>query len=194
MFTDEADTVKVGLTFDVDTSKVLPIEAELLRQLLCNGLLTPFTMRLREELGLLHEIQSNTEFFDFGGLMYFIFGVHKDDTFLLMEEITKILVQQKQCIDKRAFECVHAAYTDGAASLFDDPKNFAYELAFDDGLTTPQSYVARNSHITYEQVCRAAKEILKPQNLMISVNDLPPETAFVTAVQQKSRQLRQALQ
>jgi len=194
LFADEADTVKVGLTFDIDTSKVLPIEAELLRQLLCNGLLTPFTMRLREELGLLHEIQSNTEFFDFGGLMYFIFSVHKDDTFLLMEEITKILAQQKQCIDKKAFECVYAAYTDGAGILFDDPRSFAYELAFDDGITTPQSYVERNRSITYEQVCRAAKEIFKPQNLIISVNDLPPETAFVAAVQQKSRQLRQALQ
>lgn len=194
LFVDEADMVKVGLTFDIDTSKVLPIEAELLRQLLCNGLFTPFTIRLREELGLLHEIRSNTDFFNFGGLMYFIFSVHKGDTFLLMDEITKILAQQKKCIDKRAFECVYAAYTDGAGILFDDPRSFAYELAFDDGITTPQSYVERNRSITYEQIGRAAKEIFKPQNLIISVNDLPPETAFVAAVQQKSGQLRQALQ
>ncbi|MDD2993224.1 MAG: pitrilysin family protein [Pygmaiobacter sp.] len=194
LFTDEADIVKVGLTFDVDTSKVLPIEAELLRQLLCNGLLTPFTMRLREELGLLHEIQSNTEFFDFGGLMYFIFSVHKDDTPLLMEEITKILAQQKQCIDKRAFECVYAAYTDGAGILFDDPRSFAYELAFDDGIKTPQSYVERNGSITYEQIGKAAKEIFKPQNLIVSLNDVPHEENFKRMIYEKKGQLKQALE
>lgn len=194
LFADETNTVKVGLTFDIDTSKVLPIEAELLRQLLCSGLLTPLTMRLREELGLLHEIQSNTEFFDFGGLMYFIFRVDKDDALLLMEEVTRILVRQKECIDRKAFDCVYAAYTDGARSLFDDPRRFAYELAFDCGITTPQRYIERNRSIAYEQIASAAKEIFKPQNLLVSLNDVPREEEFRKAICEKKEQIRQALE
>lgn len=194
LFTDEAETVKVGLTFDIDTSKVLPIEAELLRQLLCSGLLTPFTMRLREELGLLHEIQSNTEFFDFGGFLYFIFCVHQDDALLLMDEVTRILVQQKECVDSKAFDCVHVAYTDGAGALFDDPRSFAYEMAFDGGITTPLHYVERNRQITYEQIDRAAKEIFKPQNLIVSLNDVPHEEGFRDAIYEKKEQLRRALE
>lgn len=194
LFTDEADTVKVGLTFDVDTSKVLPIEAEMLRQLLCSGLLTPFTMRLREELGLVHEIQSNTEFFDFGGFMYFVFDVHKDDSLLLVDEIAEILSKQKEYIDRKAFDCVCAAYTDGAGIFFDDPRSFAYELAFNGDITTPQSYVERNRLITYDQLCRTAKEIFKPQNLIVSLNDVPCEREFQKAICKKKEQLRKAIE
>ena len=193
IFTDQTDCIKVGMTFDIDLSKVASIEAQMLQETLCNGLLTPLTMRLREELGLLHEIQSGTEFYYFGGLLYLIFNVDKADALLLLNELIKILKQQKERIDRKAFDCVRAAYTDGAVSIFDDPKGFAYELAFDDSITTPQSYIERNAEISYERIRAAAKEILQSKNLIVSLNDIPPDDDLRLALIQKKEQLRKAL-
>jgi Predicted Zn-dependent peptidases len=194
LYAGVSDTVKIGLTWDVDTSKVLPIEGEFLQGLLCSGLFTPFAMRLREELGLLHEIQSGSEFFDFGGYLYLIFDVHRDSALLLLDEVTKILARQKNGVDRKAFDCIQAAYTDGAETLMDEPRRFAYELAFDSGISTPQSYIERNRQVSYERICRASSEIFQPRNLIISVNDIPREQEFRDAICEKKELLRQTLE
>jgi predicted Zn-dependent peptidase len=193
LFTGEADKIKIGLTFDIDTSKITPIQAELTRGLLCDGLLTPFAARLREELGLLHEFQNNLEFYDFGGLLYFIFGAREDQAAQMMDEITGILARQRERLDKRAFECVGAAYTDGMAALFDSPRRFAYELAFDSGISTPQSYIERNRQITYEQLGETAREIFRSRNMIASINDVPLDQELMDRLYEKKELLRNTL-
>lgn len=193
LYTDEAEFVKIGLAFDIDTAKISFMQARFLQNMLCRGLLSPFTVRLREELGLLHEIQSDVEQFGFGGFMYFIFDVHKDQALLLMDEITGLFARQKKQLDRRAFDCVYAAFGDGMEKLLDDPRGFAYELAFDYAVTVPQSLIERNKSITYEQICLAAKELFSPKNLIISMNDIPKDQELMDSLYEKKEIFRKAL-
>ncbi|MBQ4544942.1 MAG: insulinase family protein [Oscillospiraceae bacterium] len=167
-YEEDSDRSIIAISFDVDTETVSRLSAELLHCTLGQGLLSPFSMRLREELGILAEIESGCEFYNFGGIMYFIFEVCKNDSNVLKEELQKIFSEQKTKLDKYAFECAKASFSERELSV----SELAYILAFNDDIVSHEEYIARVNSLKYEDVCSAAKNILSPSNVTVNLYNL----------------------
>lgn len=164
----DSDFCALSLAFDIDTKEINRRAAEILHSALARGLLAPFNMRLREELGLLDEITSGCEFYNFGGIMYFMFEASKTQADVLLGEISRLFSEQTSALDVRAFECARAAFTDRAKALDFTPRDFAYILAFDDGIDSFEQYISQNSKVAYDDVSSAAKEIFREANVTVN--------------------------
>ncbi len=190
-FTEDANYLTIALSFDIDYKKVRKIQGEILENIFCRGLYAPFKLRLREDLGLIYEIDSDVLFYDFGGQLYFIFEVQKDKSVLLMEEITEILFKEKQCLDKKAFECVKNALTFSREDLIVSSKDFSYLM--NEEIRTPQDYIKKNMSITYEEVQQGAREILKPENMTVVFCDVAHEEELLANLHERKEILRERL-
>lgn len=190
-FTDDCNYIKIALSFDIDYKKISVIQAEILESTLCRGHYAPFDLRLREDLGLIYETESNVEFYNFGGQLYFIFDVHKDKALLLLDEVTALILEQKRCLNQKAFECVKTTITDGKENLLVSPRDFAYLI--DDKITTPQSYLDKNRAVTYQEVQQAARDIFKTENMLVVLHDIPDDEQFYYALYEKKELLRKKL-
>ncbi|MBR5543243.1 MAG: insulinase family protein [Oscillospiraceae bacterium] len=167
-YEDDVEGKALCISFDINKKQVKPRVAEMLCNALGKGLLSPLSMRLREKMGIIDEIDSGCEFYDFGGIMYFLFEASGDSATKLFCTVSDVFTEQKEKLDVRAFECAKAAFTDRALSLEKTSRDFAYVMAFDDHMSTFDEYIDRNNMVTYKDVSNAAKQILKIENATVN--------------------------
>ncbi len=166
-YEDEVGKRVFSVSFDIDKEAIKPRYAEILGSALSKGLFSPFSLRLREELGILDEIDSGCEFYSFGGIMYFIFEATGDEAQKLFGAVSDVFEEQKKLLDERAFECSKVAFTDRVKFLQSTSRDFAYIMAFDDAVSSLEKYIADNNTVTYEEVSDAAKQIFAKENATI---------------------------
>ncbi len=168
-YEDGEESAALSLAFDIDTEHIQKRYMNILHNALCCGLLSPFTMRLREEKGLLDQITSGCDFYSFGGVLYFIFEVEQKNFELLSSSVSDLFVDQIKNLDKRAFECAKAAFTDRAEALLFTPCEFAYFLAFNGEISSPEQYLDEYVSVEYDAVCEIAANVLKKENVTINI-------------------------
>lgn len=166
-YEDEEEKKGLSISFDVDKKEIKPRCTEMLVSTLSKGLLSPFSMRLREKMGILDEVDSGCEFYSFGGIMYFIFEADGNESKKLFSAVSDVFEEQKKLLDERAFECSKVAFTERVKFFQSAPREFAYIMAFDDTVSSPEEYVAENNAVMYEEVSNAAKRIFAKENATI---------------------------
>ncbi len=167
-YQDGSEEKALCLSFDINKKYTKPRVAEMLCNTLAKGLLSPLSMRLREEMGIIDEVDSGCEFYDFGGIMYFIFEASGHSAAKLFSAVSAVFAEQKTQLDARAFECAKKAFTDRIRATENTPRDFAYIMAFDDDVSDFDGYVDYNETITYQNVTNAAKQIFTLENAAIS--------------------------
>lgn len=192
-FTEEGDWMNLAFSVDVDPSKIPMPVCRVLYSSWFEGLLSPFLMRLREELGLIDEFDSDTELFSFGGILYAIMETKQEQAISLLREFGALLQEQKRCPDRCAFDCSFAAMTDGAHTLCRTPQDFAYVMERT-GLLSPEEYQRFYRNVSYDDAKRAARQLLRPENLILHLDDVFPDRALVRELQKERKKIRRMLE
>ena len=163
-YNDDSEESVLAVAFDIEKCGQMRTSVEILRSALCGGLFSPFMLKLREELGLLDEITSGCDFYDFGGIMYLIFQTDKENAGVLETAVNELFLKHPNIIDMRTFECAKAAFTDRVLALESTSRDFANILAFNESISSIDEYISQYSAITLEEVHSVAQEIIKRQN------------------------------
>ncbi len=190
IYLEDYQTAMIGLTFDLDRSKVTYAEAELLVNLLAAGLSAPMVMRFREELGILESIPAQCVFYSFGGKMSFEMEVNPNDIECLFEQLAQFFSKEKITMDD--FQCAKTFFTKTQYRLLDRPDEYVYllgERTFVTGeqFTSVESFIRQYENITYERICETAEEIFQGSNLVVTASTTHNMAEYV---KQKIKQFR----
>jgi processing peptidase subunit beta len=170
---DDYHSTEIGLMFDIDKSRT-SFELDLIRDAVSAGMYAPLSMLLREECGILDEIPTLWDLYEFGGNLLFTFEVENKRTDLLMDHLAEQFAKMKAGLDRVAFDCAKAFFTKTRAALLRDyPEDYAqllgdYAFLKGERFDTLESYIGRYEEITYEQLCGAANSIFSAENLSIT--------------------------
>ncbi len=181
-YTEQGDYLNLGISFDLNIDK--PTANLMVKTLFGLGI-SPFNMRLREEMGFVYDIDTSFSYFDFGGILTIILDVHKDKAVNLIKEFAKTLIEQKQQIDYKAFECAQKRLDFENRITVQNSRDMAYLVAFDESNDFAK--------ITYEQIQNGARKVFLPQNMIVNLNDVSPEQELLDALYKEKEKLREKL-
>lgn len=159
----------LSVAFDIDFSKVKKETAEFIRSMLFSGLTSPFSLVLREQSGLIDEVVSGCESYDFGGIMYLMLATDETGEKELLSLTKTLFEEQRLYPDERAFICAKSALCERFFAINLNPCDFAYTLAFNDNITSPEEYIRKNKKISYEEVRTAINEIFRKENSTVNI-------------------------
>ncbi len=167
-YDDGLSDFSLSLAFDIDFSKVKRETAEFIRSMLFSGFTSPFSLILREQEGIIDEVVSGCESYDFGGIMYLMLETDKTGEELL--SLTKTLFQEQRLYpDERAFVCAKSALCERFRAINLNPCDFAYSLAFNKSISSPEEYISKNKSISYDEVKVAVGEIFRKENATVNI-------------------------
>ncbi len=164
-----------GIGFDTNDKRRFALD--LLNIIFGDGWMSRLMREVREERGWAYAIGSDVELFTDGGGLYIGAGLPKNKLNEAVELITEIalgLVDSEKWKITEAELATAKNTAKGRISLtFDKPENVLgyalYDLTFRDKIYSPEEKFNFMDGVTIEEVREVAKEILKKENLSISV-------------------------
>ncbi len=168
-----ADFTMLRFNFDVDMTRVLPQELDLLYDLLLSGYGARFFVEMSEKRGLFYDISGGIDRYKNGGLFYFSFEVKEKNILEAITIVLEILRDLKTNICKTE-DLIKAPYVENAYLLYDDAREMNFTFAYDAHvLDLPycslEDRKAAYLAITGERMREVARAVFSLGNLSLTV-------------------------
>ena len=165
-----APYTKLRFSFDFDMEKVSSPELDLLYDTLLGGYASDFFIELSERRGLIYDVTGSVERYANVGAFTFTFELRADKLYEAVSEVVKILLAAKREISEG--RCMKAGYVDNAEMLLDDARELNFTFAYDNhvlmrGYRSVSDRAATYAAVTTADLSRAAREIFRPENLVL---------------------------
>ncbi len=173
VYIKNADFTMVRFGFDMDMSKLRPGEDDILYDILLGGNNSRFYIELSERRGVFYDISGSVEKYKNIGNFAFTYEVRAGSLYDAVGLTLAILSDMKKRLLPEN-ECMKHGYVFGGELLLDDPRELGYTFAYDTQLMGyPYLDVAERSaaynSITPERIREAAREIFKPENMVLTI-------------------------
>lgn len=166
----------VSISFDVDEKKVNRYAAEILCSIFGYGVTSKLSLLLRDQMGLISEIDANTEFSSYSGRMVFEFEVSNSKLIDSLNAAFDVLSNAKNELTKVDIDSNILFYTENQYRLLDDARELNFLIGWrsfieNENLTSVDDLVERYSSISLTDLKRAAKQIFSPDNLVLTMTN-----------------------
>jgi predicted Zn-dependent peptidase len=163
----------VRFSFDLDMKKVSVPETDLLYDILLSGYNSKLFIEMSEKRGLFYDTSGAVERYKNIGNFYFSFEVKEKDIYEATELVVNLLHEMKNTAIPEG-ECMQAGYVDNAYMLYDDSRELNFTFAYDNhvmelGYGSLEDRRRAYADVTAEDLMRAAKEIFRKENLILTV-------------------------
>lgn len=160
-------------TFDLDMSRVSVAETDLLFDILLTGNNSHLFLELSERLGYCYDVGGNLERYSNVGTFSFNYELREAQIYDAVLRTVVILKRLKETLlDESA--CMKASYVTNAKMLEDDVRELNFSMAYE-GRILGLNYGSIDERaaiyraITPERLCEVAREIFRPENLVLTV-------------------------
>lgn len=166
----------VCISFDVDDKKIKRYAAEYLFNVLGFGVTSKLSQKLREQDGLITDINGGIEFTDYSGQMTFEYEVKNIDLVDSLVSAFYVFEEAKNNLTRADVESNIIFYTENQYRLLDDVRELNFLIGWRgfigiEQIKSMEDLIERYKNITVDEINQAANEILDPRNLMISVSN-----------------------
>lgn len=166
----------VIISFDVDTKRVNRYASEILHSIIGYGVTSKLSRKLREENGFVSEIDGNIEFSGGKGRMTFEYEVKNTDLEQSLNAAFEVISQVKAAVTDEDLKANIVFYTDNQYRILDDVRELNFLIGHrnfiqNEGICSIEDLSRRYSECTIDNINRAANEILRPQNLIITASN-----------------------
>jgi predicted Zn-dependent peptidase len=173
VYVKSADFTMVRFSFDLDMKKVSVPETDLLYDILLSGYNSKLFIEMSEKRGLFYDTSGAVERYKNIGNFYFSFEVKEKDIYEATELVVNLLHEMKNTAIPEG-ECMQAGYVDNAYMLYDDSRELNFTFAYDNhvmelGYGSLEDRRRAYAAVTAEDLMRAAKEIFRKENLILTV-------------------------
>ena len=172
VYIKNADYTVVRFTFDLDMSRLTVPKTDLLYDMLLSGYSSRMFVEMSEKKGLFYDISGSVERYRNIGTFNFSFELKEKDVYEALDITVGILKSVKSGISED--ECTRAGYVDNALMLYDDQREMNFTFAYDNhimgqGYSTVRERREAYASVSAEDLCRAAGEIFRPENLTLTM-------------------------
>lgn len=166
----------VCISFDVDDKKINRYVAEYLFNVLGFGVTSKLSQKLREQEGLISDINGGIEFTDYSGRMTFEYEVKNFDLIHSLRSSFCVLAKTKNHLTQADIESNAVFYSENQYRLLDNVQELNFLIGWrgficNEKIKSMDDLVNRYKNITVDEINQASKEILVPKNLTISVSN-----------------------
>ena len=173
VYVKNADFTMVRFSFDMDMSHIGRGEDDLLYDILLGGNNSRFYIEMSEQRGMFYDISGSVEKYRNIGTFAFTYEVRAGSVYDAIKLTLAILAKMKKSPLPEE-DTMKAGYSSGAPLLLDDPRELGYTMAYENhildyGLSSVTERAKMYSAITPESIMMAAREIFRPENLVLGV-------------------------
>lgn len=166
----------VCISFDVDEKKINRYAAEYLFNVLGFGVTSKLSQKLREQEGLISDINGGIEFTDYSGRMTFEYEVKNTGLTDSLLSTFDVLARIKNNLSQADIESNIVFYTENQERLLDDVRELNFLIGWrgfigNEQIKSMEDLIDRYKNITVDKINQASNEILTPKNLTISVSN-----------------------
>lgn len=166
----------VCISFDLDDKKINRYGAEYLFNVLGFGVTSKLSQKLREQDGLISDINGEIEFTDYSGRMSFEYEVKNTDLTNSLLSTFDVLAKTKNNLSQADIESNIVFYTENQERLLDDVRELNFLIGWrgfigSEQIKSMEDLIDRYKNITVDEINQASNEILAPKNLTISVSN-----------------------
>ena len=168
-----ADFTKIRYSFDVDTSRIICAELDLLYDAVLGGYSSDFFIELSEKRGLFYDLGGTVERYRGAGVFSFSYEVKEAKLYEAAKMTADLLKRYAtQPIDED--RCMRAGYVDNAYMLLDDARELCFTFAYDNhilglGYGGIEDRKKAYASITPERLREIAGEIFRAENLTVAI-------------------------
>lgn len=168
-----ASFTKLQLAFDMDMTRITQPESYLLYDIVVSADSSRFFVELSERLGLFYDICGGIDVYKNAGVFSFSYELRESRLYEALERTVELLRSYKEELIPE-HRCMRAGYVDNAEMLLDDPRELNLTLGHEShilGLGYDSIYhrAAAYSAVTPERLRAVAREVLRPENLVITL-------------------------
>ena len=166
----------VCISFDVDEKKINRYAAEYLFNILGFGVTSKLSQKLREQEGLISDINGGIEFTDYSGRMTFEYEVKNSALADSLRLSFCVLAKVKNNLTQADIESNTIFYSENQYRLLDNVRELNFLIGWrgfvgNEQIKSMEDLVSRYKNITVDEINRASNEVLSPKNLTISVSN-----------------------
>lgn len=166
----------VCISFDVDEKKINRYAAEYLFNVLGFGVTSRLSQKLREQEGLISDINGGIEFTDYSGRMTFEYEVKNIDLVDSLLSVFNVLAEEKNNLSQADIESNIIFYSENQYRLLDNVRELNFLIGWrgfivNEKIESMEDLIDRYRNITVDEINQASNEILTSKNLTISVSN-----------------------
>lgn len=169
----QADYTAVRFSFDMDMTRCTLPETDLLYDILLSGYNSRLFIEMSEKRGFFYDINGMVDRYANIGTFTFDFEVQAKDLYEAVEMTVSILRDVKEHGFSPS-EILRSWYVDNALLSYDDYREFNFLFAYANhimsaGYASLDDQTAAYRAVTAERLCELAREIFRPENLLLTL-------------------------
>lgn len=166
----------VCISFDIDKKITNRYAAEYLFNILGYGVTSKLSQKLREDEGIISDIDGGIEFTNYSGRMTFEYEVKTINLIDSIKSAFCVLSKAKNNLTQKDVDSNVIFYTENQYRILDDVRELNFLIGWrgfigDEQIKSMEDLIARYKNITLDKINQASNEILKPKNLTITVSN-----------------------
>ena len=169
----KSDVYEVRFSFDIDKSKCLQTEIDLLYSMMFSGESSKVFEELSDKTGLVYSYDSAMEVYENVGCMYFSYMVKGKNLKKSIGLVMKLICDMREDIES-LLKLAKQPYLDNTELELDDAQGLNWMMAYEShvlgcGYKNIEERKKAYVSVTKERMLEVTKEVLQPDNMVVNI-------------------------